>query len=30
MKKDFWFYGPLFIALELFGEERVVQRKEDD
>lgn len=23
MKKDFWFYGPLFIALELFGKERV-------
>jgi hypothetical protein len=23
LKKDFWFYGPLFVALELFGKERV-------
>ena len=23
LKKDFWFYGPLFVALELFGRERV-------
>ena len=23
MKKDFWFYGPLFVAIELFGKERL-------